>query len=149
IYDPLWKASPRALLDLLKEARCRPVRQWTIRLLRRDHQAVLAALPLVELLDLLAHPDVEVVALAAEALRNAPGLDDLNLDRWLALLEAPTPEALDILCELMSRHLHPDRASLDQAVRLGCRRPLPVARLGLKLLQAKRPVSEADCRTLL
>lgn len=149
IYDSLWKTSPRFLIDLLKEARCRPVRQWAIRLIRRDHDAVLAALPLIELLDLLAHSDFEVVALAAEALRSAPGLDDLSLDRWLALLETPTPEALDILCELMARHLHPDKATLDQTVRLACRRPLPVARLGLKLLQSKRPTNEVDCRALL
>jgi hypothetical protein len=149
IFESLWKAAPRALIDLLKEARCRPVRQWVIRLIQRDHATVLAALPLVELLDLLAHPDVDVVTLAAEALRNAPGLDELSLDRWLALLETQTPEALDILCELMVKHLHPDRTSLDQAVRLACRRPLPVARLGLQLLQAKRPTSETDCRTLL
>src|SRR5207302_10139229 len=28
IHEKLWLAAPRALLDLLRNARCRPVRQW-------------------------------------------------------------------------------------------------------------------------
>ena len=149
IYEPLWKAVPRALIDLLKQARCRPVRQWVIRLLRRDHATVLAGLPLVELLGLLAHEDAEVVALAAEALRGAVGLDTVSLERWLALLETPNVEVLDILCELMATHLRPDGVTFEQAVRLAGSRPLPVARLGFTWLKAKAPQSEADGRALL
>src|SRR4029077_13793248 len=118
-------------LELLKKARCRPVRQWVIRTIQRDHGALLARLPLVDLLELLKHEDSDVVLLAAEALRQAPGLDALSLDRWLELLDTPTPLALHVICELMAKHLPPNRLTLEQAVKLASSRPLPVARLGL------------------
>ena len=149
IYEQLWKANPHILLGLLKEARCRPVRQWTIRMIRRDVAAVLGGLPLEELLGLLAHEDAEVVALAAESLRQAPGLTDLSLERWLALLETPNPAALEILCELITKHVAPEKVTLEQAAQLALRRPLPIVRLGFTLLQNKRAESEADCRALL
>jgi hypothetical protein len=149
IYEPLWRAAPQRLIELLKEARCRPVRRWVIRLLQRDHGAALAGLPLVELLGLLGHADPEVVALAAEALRGAAGLDTVGVDRWLALLETPNAEALPVLCELMAAHVRPERVSFEQAVKLAASRPLPVARLGLSFLRAKQPESPADCQALL
>jgi hypothetical protein len=149
IYEKLWHQVPRTLIDLLKEARCRPVRQWAIRLVRRDHPALLSSLPLEELLDLLTHEDVEVVALAAEALRGAVGLDRLSLESWLRLLETPNPAALDILCDLMRTHFQPERATFDQAVWLARRRPLPIARLGFAWLRSKKPVTAEDCRALL
>ncbi len=149
IFERLWQAAPKVLLELLREARCRPVRQWVIRLIRRDHGAALASLPLVELLGLLAHEDAEVVALAAEALRGAAGLDTLSLDRWLSLLETPNAAALEILCDLMATHLRPEQATFEQAVRLASSRPLPIARLGFTWLRAKQPQSEADCQALL
>jgi hypothetical protein len=149
IYKNLWNAAPRALLDLLKGARCRPVLQWVIRLLRRDHAGFLAGLPLAELLALLGHADAEVVALAAEALRGAPGLDSLSLETWLALLETPNPAALEILCELITTHLRPERVTLEQAVWLARKRPLPIARLGFTLLKNKKPAGESEARALL
>jgi hypothetical protein len=149
IYEKLWQAVPRTLIDLLKEARCRPVRQWAIRLIRRDHAALLSSLPLEELLSLLANEDAEVVALAAEALHGAAGLDRLSLESWLHLLETPSPGALDILCDLMRTHFTPERVTFEQAVWLARRRPLPIARLGFSLLQNKAPASPADCRALL
>jgi hypothetical protein len=149
IFEKLWQAAPRTLLELMQEARCRPVRQWAIRLIRRDHPALPASLPLEDLLALLAHEDAEVVALAAEALRGKPGLDHLDLETWLRLLETPNPAALEILCELMQAHVAPDRVTLEQAVGLARRRALPIARLSLAWLQTKTPGSEKDCRTLL
>ena len=149
IYEDAWKGAPDQLVELLKKARCRPVRQWVIRLIQRDHGAVLARLPLVELLELLTHEDSDVVLLAAEALRQAPGLDTLSLERWLQLLETPQPMALDILCELMARHIRADRLTLAQAVQLASSRPLPIARLGLGFLQSMTPRTEDECRALL
>lgn len=149
IYEDAWKGAPDKLVELLKKARCRPVRQWVIRLIQRDHGAVLARLPLVELLELLTHEDSDVVLLAAEALRQAPGLDALSLERWLQLLETPQPMALDILCELMAKHIRADRLTLAQAVQLASSRPLPIARLGLGFLQSMTPRTEDECRALL
>jgi hypothetical protein len=149
IFEEAWKAAPDRLIELLKKARGRPVRQWVIRLIQRDHGAILTRLPLVDLLELLSHEDSDVVALAAEALRQAPGLDALSLERWLQLLETPQPAALDIICELMAKHLQPERLTLEQAVKLASSRPLPVARLGLRFLQGKAARTEEECRALL
>lgn len=149
IHEELWKKAPDRLIELLKEARCRPVRQWVLRLIQRDHGAILARLPLVDLLALVTHEDSDVVAAAAEALRDAAGLDQLSLDRWLELLETRQPLALEVLCELMAKHLQPDRLTLEQAVQLAKSRPLPVARLGLGFLRLKSPQSEAECQALL
>src|SRR5262249_25091393 len=110
---------------------------------------LIAKLPVVELLELLGHEDADVVAIAAEALRQAPGLDNIPLDRWLALLELPQPAAIEVVCELMFKFLQANRLTLEQAVKLAKSRVLPVARLGLNFLQSKQPQSEADCRALL
>jgi len=152
IYEKLWQAAPTALIGLLKESRCRPVRQWAVRMIRRDSEHILGCLSLEELLALLAHEDAEVVSLAAEALRHRPDLQTLSPDRWLEFLETPkTPSeaALEILCELIGLNLKAEKVSLEQAVRLAASRPLSVARLGFTWLKTKRPETEADCRALL
>jgi hypothetical protein len=149
IYEPLWQASPQGIFDLLKEARCRPVRQWAIHFIRLDPAKFRAAAPLEEWLGLLFHEDAETAALAAEMLRDAPGMGDLSLERWLQLLETPNATALEVLCELIAAHVRPERVSLEQALHLACSRPLPLARLGFTWLQSRRPASAADCQTLL
>ncbi len=149
IYEALWLAAPRALLALLSHAHCRPVRQWAIHLVRRDPAIVLRHLPLEELLNLLTHRDDEVVTLAAEALQRAPGLDLVPLDRWLTLLESPSPTALELICQLMAQHVRPQQVSFETLVRLASSRPVPVARLGAAWLLARTPQSEAECRALL
>jgi hypothetical protein len=149
IFEELWTKRPDRLLELLKEAHARPVRQWVLRLIQRDHGKLFAGLPLVELLGLLSHEDTEVVAIAAEALRQAPGLDRISVERWLELLETKQPLAIEVICELMAMHLRPNQLRFDQAVALASSRVVPVARLGLKFLQAHAPKSEAECRALL
>ena len=71
IYEELWRSAPRALFDLMVRARCRPVRQWAVRMLRRDPAAARAAVGLEEVIGLLGHDDPEVVAFAVEWLRRA------------------------------------------------------------------------------
>jgi hypothetical protein len=149
MYEELWLAAPLSLLELLRHARCRPVRQWVIHLIRRDPAAVLKHLALDELLNLLTHADIEVVTLAGETLERAPGLDLVPLERWLALLDTPNLTALDIICALMVKHVRPEQVSIDAVVRLASSRPVPVARLGAGWLRAKSPQSEEDCRALL
>jgi hypothetical protein len=149
MYEPLWQASPRAVFELLRDARCRPVRQWAIHWIRRDPANVRDAATLDDWLTLLSHEDSEVAALAAEMLRDAPGLDQLGVERWLSLLETPDMLVLDILCALIVAHVRPESVSLEDAVRLASSRPLPLARLGFTWLQLRRPASADDCRTLL
>src|SRR5262249_21650661 len=66
IYQEHWISAPRALFDLMVRARCRPVRQWAVRMLRRDLAAARAAVGLDDVLGLLRHDDPEVVEIAAE-----------------------------------------------------------------------------------
>jgi hypothetical protein len=148
-FEPLWQASPAPLVELMKGARCRPVRQWAIRMLRRHFPNALATLPLSELLVMLASEDAELSQLAVEALRQSPELGGLRADQWLELLEAANPQTLDVLCELMQQRLSATYVNLQQAVKLACSRPLPVARLGLALLRTKQPVTSDDYRLLL
>jgi hypothetical protein len=148
LYEHLWLAAPRALLDLVREARCRPVRQWALHLIRRNHSAVLRELTPEELFAWLTHPDPPVVGAAAEVLRDLPDLASLGVDRLLGLLDAPNPETVEVLCGLLAR-LAPERVSFERAARLAARRPLPVARLGLSWLKAKPPAGADDYRALL
>jgi hypothetical protein len=149
IYEPLWRAAPRTLLELVMEAHSRPVRQWAVQMIRRDHAAVLRGLSHEELFGLLAHHDVAVASLAAEVLRDLPDLTVLGMDRLLRLVEEPSPETLDVVCELLADRLGAERVTLEQAARLAASRPLPAARLGFLWLRAKAPATAADCRALL
>ncbi|MBY0523498.1 MAG: hypothetical protein K2R98_08860 [Gemmataceae bacterium] len=146
IFEERWKASPRTLLDLLRDARCRPVRQWALIMIRRDHLSALHELPHEELLALLASDDPAIVELAAELLRD---LAALGIERLLALLETANPQSLPILCDLFSARLAPEHVPLDRVVRVATRRPLPVARLGLGWLRARHFASGAEFQTLL
>jgi hypothetical protein len=148
-YEALWAAAPRALVDLLLQARSRPVRGWAVRRVRRDQAAVLAVFPLEERLALLEDDDPEVVGLAADLIRDDPGLAAIPPARWLALVETASPAALDVLCGLIERLVSPDRVTLAEAVRLAVARPLPVARLGLEWLRAKAPRDADECQALL
>jgi hypothetical protein len=147
-YEALWKASPRALLDLLK-ARCRTVRQWAVHLIRREHAAILQGLTPDELFDLLAQPDAAVATLAVQVLRDLPDVAVLGVERLLGLVETPNPETLEILCGFLAARLGADRVTLEQAVGLAASRPLPAAWLGLTWLQKKTLASAADCQVVL
>jgi hypothetical protein len=142
-FETLWLKSAAPLVELMKSARCRPVRQWSIRMLRQHFPRALSGLPLSELLELLAHDDSELSQLAADALRQSTELNTLSASRWFELLDSANPQALDVLCELMQQKLSPGAVNFQQAVELACRRPLPVARLGLWLLGAQ-PVTSND-----
>jgi hypothetical protein len=148
-YARLWESAPRALAGLLTEARCRPVRGWAIRMIRRNMAAVAPLISLEERLGLLGSDDPDLAGLAAEMLRDDPALTGIAPERWLTLVETASPAALEILCELMERLIAPDRISLAQAARLAVARPLPAAALGLRWLQAKTPRDADECRTVL
>jgi hypothetical protein len=148
IYEPLWERGPRAIVDVLLAARCRPVRQWAIQMIRR-HEPAGATIRLEELLGLLGYDDADVVALAAERLREAKGLGAIDAERWLELVETANPAALAVIVELMRVHVDERRLTFDQVVRLAASRPVPLARLGLEWLERTAPPDEAGCRTLL
>jgi hypothetical protein len=149
MYEPLWRAAPRTLLELVTEAASRPVRQWAVHMIRRDHAGIIRGLSHEELFGLLAHHDAAVASLAAEVLRDLPDLTVLGVDRLLRLVEEPSPETLDVVCDLLGARLGPGTVTLEQAARLAASRPLPAARLGFVWLRAKAPATEAECRSLL
>jgi hypothetical protein len=149
IYEPLWQAAPRALLGLLTEAQSRPVRQWAVHMIRRNHAGLLRDLSWEELFGLLAHHDVAVASLGAEVLRDFPDLAVLGVDRLLRLVEEPNPDTLEVVCELLAERLGPERVTTEQAAGLAASRPLPSARLGFLWLRGKSFTTEADCRALL
>src|SRR5262249_44928752 len=105
MYEALWKSAPRILIELLKGAKCRPVRQWAVFMIRRDHTAILQGLTPDDLFDLLATPDAEVARLAAEVIREMPDIHVLGMDRLLGLVESPNSETLEIVCELLADKL--------------------------------------------
>ena len=148
IYERLWEQAPRAIVDVLVAAACRPVRQWAVQMVRR-YASARASISFDDLLLLLPHEDPDVVALAAEILRDLKGLELLSVDRWLELVAQANPAALHAIVELMQRHLNPATLALDQVVKLAAARPLPVARLGLEWLKTRVPKDEADDLLLL
>ena len=149
MYESLWQAAPRPLLELLREARCRTVRHWALLMIRRGHGDLLKELTPDELFALLASDDPQLASLAADLLRGHPELTALGVERLLKLLETASGETFAILCELYEAKLPLERVPAELAVRLAGSRPLPLARLGFRWLQAKPPTSEADCVALL
>jgi hypothetical protein len=137
------------LLELLRDARCRTVRHWALLMIRRGHGDLLSQLTPDELFALLASDDPLLTGLAADLLRGHPDLTALGVDRLLQLLETASAETFPILCELYEAKLPLDRVPTDLAVRLAGSRPLPLARLGFRWLQAKPTTSAAECAALL
>lgn len=147
-FAPTWDEAPRAVVELMGHARSRTVRQWAIRRIREHPEGIAEAWPVDERIDLLGHEDPDVVALAAEWLQGVEGLDALGFERWVDLIARTDPSALDILCELVRRHVRPDEVTLDQAADLATRRPSPLARLGLDWLKA-RAIGEDEVDALM
>src|SRR5262249_60828959 len=112
---------------------------------RRDHASILQGLTPDDLFQLLATPDAEVALLAAEVVRSMPDIGVLGVDRLLGLVESPSSETLEIICDLLAEKLGGEHITLEQALRLALSRPLPSARLGLLWLQTKTPATEAGC----
>ncbi len=146
MFAALWK-EPNAtalLLDLVVGARARLVRVWAIQLLRREHREALANLDPQRCLRMLDHDDEEVQQFGAELLETAQGLEHLPIETWLLMLKTRNLVALETICQLLIKHVRPDRLSLGQIIELACSRTTPVARVGLNLLKSRPVESLAD-----
>lgn len=149
IHPAAWRDCLGDLVTLVKKAQSRTVRAFALALLRRDYASSLHTIPVLRLRALLLCPHEEVQTFAAELLRNARDIHLLPIADWLELLAIETPTALDIVCELVAKHVSPSRLSLADCVALGCQRPAPVAELGLTWAKTKKIATEADLVTLL
>jgi hypothetical protein len=148
LFPEAWRTVPDVLLSLLEEARCRPVRQWAIFLLKRNHRDMLARLPAEKLVAWLGHKAPEMVALAAEVLRGGADLGRVRFDRWLTLLDTDIQQTLDLLAGLMADHFPAERVPVGAAVAMACKRQKVLARLGFDWLRRKSITGEDDCRAL-
>ncbi len=72
----------------------------------------------------------------------------MSSERWLAVAESASPEAVELVAEIMGKHIAPERMALADAARLAASRPLPLARLGLTWLRTKTPASDDERRSL-
>jgi hypothetical protein len=145
----VWIEAPEALFNLLTKGRCRTVRQWSARMLRTHQLAWLAQQPVETLLALVDHADPDVASLGFELLENHPDLATVLVASWLSRLEDNDLDKLERLSALLARRLDPQRLALGEAVKLALNRSLPVARLGLTLLQGRPLPGAADVQELL
>ncbi|OAI47945.1 hypothetical protein AYO44_08405 [Planctomycetaceae bacterium SCGC AG-212-F19] len=148
IFPAAWSAAPRTYLHLIRDARCRVVRQWAIRSVKQTDPALLSSFSTEDLFALLKSDDPEVVALAVDVLRNVPDLAALGPERLLQLLDTPNPDTMQLLGDLFVAKLPVEHVPLEVALRLARSRPVPAVRLGFTWLKAKTYANEADCRAL-
>jgi len=123
-FADLWRQAPGAIVDLLRGARCRPVRQWALFFLRQD-STLLDRTDTDVLLELLQSTEPEIVALAARALESRPGLESISAERWLSLAGNGAADGPRRGLRPGSYPPAPTSLTLDQNVRLACRRPCP------------------------
>jgi len=149
-FRPLWQA-PQAFPELLKlatQAQARLIRLWAMELLRQEHRERLIRLTPEQLLELLGSTDEDVQLFASDLLASALGLEKLSVEMWLRLLETQNWTALESICQVVSRHVTPERLTLAQTLRLAGHPAAAVCRLGWGFLQARRWQNSADRRAL-
>ena len=148
-FASLWQASPDPLLSILDKADCRPVRQWAIDLLQQHHAGAIDQVPVDRLTKWISSGNQDLLELACGVLERSGRIAAVPVESWLRLIDQSDTDAIDVICELLLKTLDPARVTLDQAVGLAGARPVPVARLGRKCLEGKKPSSEQDCQLLL
>jgi hypothetical protein len=146
MFERLWEEpkSSATLLTLLLDAACRPVRLWSIELLRRHHSAALSSIDASLLLRLIDHADEDVAAFAAELLADARVVSSLPVTTWLRLLATRNGTVAAAVVEAFRRHVAFNRFTTAQAVEVACHTPVPVARLGLDILRDRKITTDAD-----
>ncbi len=149
MYLDAWKENAEPLLEILTHANCRPIRQWSIGMLKEHHPSALKTLPMRLLLTWLNNDDSDLAQLAADGLKASAEANTISVQQWLQILETANPKVLDLICEIMVEKTSPDSLSLDDLVELACSRPIPVSRLGAKWLGNRTVSSREDCLALL
>jgi hypothetical protein len=146
MFERHW-AQPTAapvLLDLLLSANCRPVRVWSIQLLRRHHGKALAAVDAAMLLRLIDHADADVAAFAASLLEDANVAGTLPVATWVRLLATENATVVASVAAAFRKHVVFDRVTTDQAAEIATSAAVPVAALGMEILEQRPVRSDAD-----
>jgi hypothetical protein len=143
-FPDAWKKSESApmVLALAVRAHARLVRLWAMQLFQRDHSTY--SVSLEEILSLLEHQEDDVQQFGSKLLELSSVLATLPISSWLKLLQTKNEEALQRICDAFAKHVSPERLDLAQCVELASVRPVPVARLGQKYLQARAITSPAE-----
>jgi hypothetical protein len=149
MFERHWQdpAATSVLLSLLLSAQCRAVRQWTIQLLKRHHQAALASIQPGLLLRLIDHDDPDVAAFASELLDSAEAVAAFPVETWLSLLSARNAAIVSRIASAFRKHVSFNRVTLAQAIDLALRPALPTAQLGIDIADYK-DILTADDRAL-
>jgi hypothetical protein len=147
-FPEIWKQPEAALvlLTLASQVRSRLVRVWAMQLFQREHASF--AVPLETIVRLLDHEEAEVQQFGAKLLEASAALGTLPVKSWLKLLQTRNEEALQRICDAFAKHVSGDRLDLEQCIELACVRPVPVARLGQRILAARTISSPADRQQL-
>jgi hypothetical protein len=148
-FPAVWQAAPDLTWDLLMGGNCRTVRQWAAQMLRTYHPRWLSQLSAMALLATIDHTDSDVRALGFDLLEKHSDLTTVPLEAWLARLDGDDLDRLQRLSALLARRLDQARVALGDTVKLALHRSLPVAKLGLTLLQGRAEFGENDIGVLL
>lgn len=146
-FAKAWESpeAARVLHGLIVGARSQLVRMWAMEMFRRVGASI--ELTPEELLALLDHADERVQQFGAELFGTQGGLEKLPVTTWLDLLRTKNLTALAALCAAFEKHVTGGRLTLAQCIDLTCAKPVPVARLGFRFLQA-RSLSSGENATL-
>ncbi|MBI2478719.1 MAG: hypothetical protein HYV60_08830 [Planctomycetia bacterium] len=126
-----------ALVELIVEAKSTLVRLWAMELLQRDHRDAISKIDVATLIKMLSHVDPRVQEFAVELFQQHDALSSLRIESWLDLLDQANPTVLALICDAMCKHVTAERLDNDQLIELVCARPVPVAQMGLAMLQSR------------
>jgi hypothetical protein len=149
-FPDLWSepAAYGALFSLILEARSKLVRQWAMECLKKWHIQALDQLSADELLGLIGHDNSDVRDFGAQLLESSDKLKRAPVDLWLRLTKTTDPNVIAIICDLMKRHVSPERLTLEEMIDLAVSRPAPVANMGLEFLHERKIEREKDGKSL-
>lgn len=147
-FEKLWKKSEgfSTLLALVVEAQSRTIRVWAIQLLKHLHAGRLPSISAQTLLSLIDHHDSDVSTFGADLLENSETVGSFPMQTWMELLNAKNPIVVEKIATAFRRFVTFERVTLSQAVELASRVSVPVATLGLEILQSRefRKAEEFD-----
>ncbi len=135
----IWQTSDGTthLINLVRNAQSSLVRVWAMELLQRDHQQAIHQIDLKILVALLKHSDTRVQEFTSQLFRDHQGLGSMTVSAWLELMAQSDRSLLPMICEAMTRHVATARLDNAQLLALATAQPVPVAALGMRLLQQR------------